>query len=58
MNDVKRFTNSRPLRPGSEDFAVSGVWPGVKSALNVIILNLCLFTPLPQSLLNKQCTAE
>ena len=22
VNDVKRFTNSRPLRPGSEDFAV------------------------------------
>ena len=45
MNDVKRFTNSRPLRPGSEDFAVSGVWPGLRTALNIIILNLCLFTP-------------
>ena len=45
VNDVKRFTNSRPLRPGSEDFAVSGIWPGLQNALNINILNLCLFTP-------------
>ena len=45
MNDVKRFTNSRPLRPGSEDFAVSGIWPGLQNALNINILKLCLFTP-------------
>ena len=39
MNDVKRFTNSRPLRPGSEDFAVSGIWPGLQNALNNNILS-------------------